>query len=746
MFDKGKLTTEAVEAFKTLKAQLVNRPCLKPVDFNKPFILTVDASNVGLGAILSQKNSLGIENPNAYASRSLNDAEKQYSSHHLESLGMLWACKHFKPYLVGREFTIRTDHKPLVALNRTQGQALERIRAEMEEFLPYKVEYLKGDKMPADGLSRQEINSLSLTSKLTWQQVFKAQLEDLQCKALTCFIKYKQLPQNEGLATLVNELKGRIKLVKGVICITTDRGPLPYAPVNFRTHLLQLAHDSVLSGHYGVEKTFDRLIQDWFWPTMKKDIANYCRECKVCIRNRRTSEQRVELKPLQTTTRFNERVHVDLMGPLPAVSGNKYILVMVDAFSNLIGLEAIPDKTAETVAMAFLTGWIKLHGCPEHLNSDQGSEFTNRMFKHLCQKLNIQHRFSSVMHPQSNGRAERIVREVITYLRKYLEEGKNENQWEEIIPSLQFAYNSSLHLGKRYSPYMIAFNRRPQLASTLVENGPKYYGQENFPNALHLFTKITQDVIANNTESFKTQKRAYDQRIKTRKIMIGDYIYVNRPHSGKQFQKFQDLKMGPYQVIKVDRDQLTALNLNNGKTKEFHINRATLVPFSESIMKRVVKKDTKKRKTTSRSRRPPFYHPEIEFEDYPPYEEEEDNDEEEESEQENYEEDNEEGEGEEDEEIEWDDPNFEWDNEFGTPPEQSSRETSPDQPQLPPKGAQNQPPPTPPRGQAQDNAPLTPSRMQTRATGPAPSHPYVQKRPIEYKSAQRGDPGQSQQE
>ena len=138
---------------------------LVPVDFKKTFIVTVDASTTGLGAILSQVDSTGVERPNAFASRSLKESEKHYSSHHLESLGMWWACKHFKPYLIGKEFTSRTDHKPLTSLNRVQGQALERVRAEMEEFLPYKVEYIKGEQMPADGLSRlneEQVNTTSL--------------------------------------------------------------------------------------------------------------------------------------------------------------------------------------------------------------------------------------------------------------------------------------------------------------------------------------------------------------------------------------------------------------------------------------------------------------------------------------------------------------------------------------------------------------------------------------------------------
>ena len=77
------------------------------------------------------------------------------------------------------------------------------------------------------------------------------------------------------------------------------------------------------------------------------------------------------------------------MGPLPSQGGNKYILVMIDAFSSLVSLAAIPDKTAETVSTAFLSAWVQNHGVPVTINSDQGKEFVNDLFRALCKDLDI---------------------------------------------------------------------------------------------------------------------------------------------------------------------------------------------------------------------------------------------------------------------------------------------------------------------------------------------------------------------
>jgi len=405
----------------------------------------------------------------------------------------------------------------------------------MEEFLPYRVEYIKGCKMPADGLSRKgEVNSISSTSQISWEQLFKAQLSDHESKALVCWVKYKQLPHNELLKGIVDRYRKKVQLVNGVVCVKGQKVK-PFAPVSFRPHLIRLAHDSALAGHFGVAKTLARLSDDWEWPKMATDVESHCHSCLVCGRNRTQVYHHAPLKPLPPTSFFNQRVHIDLMGPLPANSGNKYILVMIDAFSNLLGLAAIPDKTAETVCQAFIDQWVKVHGCPITINSDQGKEFVNHVFQFMCK--------------QSNGRAERQVRQVVAYLRKYLETGENENNWEALLSPLQFAHNSSKHSTKGFSPFMIAFNRKPILPSSIMIPNMINYKESETADKLTLFSKITRDVVLNDESSFSTQKRQFDLRTRRRLFQVGDTVYVNRPKTGSQFQKFQPLHLGRHILI-----------------------------------------------------------------------------------------------------------------------------------------------------------------------------------------------------
>ena len=103
-------------AFQDLKAAMQNPPVLRPPHWEDEFVLQVDASNRGLGAILSQKDQEGEEHPTAYASRKLQPREK-------ECLGIVWAAEQFRYYLYGRTFKLQTDHNPLVWLNQVRDKS-----------------------------------------------------------------------------------------------------------------------------------------------------------------------------------------------------------------------------------------------------------------------------------------------------------------------------------------------------------------------------------------------------------------------------------------------------------------------------------------------------------------------------------------------------------------------------------------------------------------------------------------------
>jgi len=148
-------TNECQVAFETLKKALISPSVLIYPDFNKPFLLTTDASGDALGAVLSQ-GPPGGDRPIAYASRSLNSAERNYSTIERELLAMVWATKNFRSYLLGRKFIIYTDHRPLKGIFNVKDPTsrLLRFHHKLSEY-NYEIEYKPGKmNTNADALSR----------------------------------------------------------------------------------------------------------------------------------------------------------------------------------------------------------------------------------------------------------------------------------------------------------------------------------------------------------------------------------------------------------------------------------------------------------------------------------------------------------------------------------------------------------------------------------------------------------------
>lgn len=162
---------EFIESFEKAKVVLCNDPILQYPDYSKPFILTTDASNVSIGAVLSQ-GTVGKDKPVAYASRTLSETETRYSTIERELLAIVWATKYFRPYLYGRQFTIYTDHRPLTWLMslKDDGSKLTRWRLRLQEY-DFKVEYKKGKyNTNADALSRVKINTYDINKPGTSRQ------------------------------------------------------------------------------------------------------------------------------------------------------------------------------------------------------------------------------------------------------------------------------------------------------------------------------------------------------------------------------------------------------------------------------------------------------------------------------------------------------------------------------------------------------------------------------------------------
>ncbi|CAM5159399.1 unnamed protein product, partial [Natator depressus] len=126
--DKVVWTEQCQEAFRALKEALVCGPVLANPDFDKPFVVFIDTSDMGLEPVLMQEDEKGERHPIVYLSKKLLPREQHYVAIKKECLAMVGALKKLEPYLFGRHFTVYTDHSPLTWLHQMKGANAKLLR------------------------------------------------------------------------------------------------------------------------------------------------------------------------------------------------------------------------------------------------------------------------------------------------------------------------------------------------------------------------------------------------------------------------------------------------------------------------------------------------------------------------------------------------------------------------------------------------------------------------------------------
>jgi hypothetical protein len=256
-------------------------------------------------------------------------------------------------------------------------------------------------------------------------------------------------------------------------------------------------------------------------------------------------------------------------------------MIITDSFTKWVEIVAIPNKEAETVASGFYYKWICRFSAPHTVISDQGSEFTAKIFRNLNDLFHIQQNFSSAMHPQSNGQVERFNRTMLAYIRKFLPANQH---WDSLLPALQCAYNTIPHSTTKFSPFQLLHGRLPNIPASLFAPLTPYYGEDESVVLFKQLAYIYRQVFQNQKQAFLDMKRHYDKKSRVKDISAGDIVFVTRPHKGDIFQKFQKLYEGPFRVISISsKNNLQLQNLKTLKLSIVHINRVKLAPYVKQM-------------------------------------------------------------------------------------------------------------------------------------------------------------------
>ena len=602
-------TTACDRAFSELKKCLVDAPVLSYPRSDEEFILDTDASDFGIGAVLSQIQD-GEEKVIAYASRTLSKSERNYSVTKREMLALVFYSQHFRHYLYGRRFIARTDHDALRWLTNFKepsGQ-VARWLEKLAEF-DFKVQSRPGKRHGnADGLSRRpgqaagvpEVSAVEIAdtnSDGAWCPTWTAvELRSLQLAdpAIRHVLSWRESrsdppPKEElqGLSRTVHNLCSHwevLEIRNGVLYRRyenedgTTSEPLLVVPRCLVNDVLTSLHDSPTSGHLGITKTLAKVRERFYWPGQRQDVEEWLMKCEKCATGK--GAKKGNRAPLVSCPPGYpmERIAIDILGPLPESSkGNKYIMVVGDYLSKWTESYAIPNQEARTVAQKLVDEFICRFGTPETIHTDQGRNFESSLFQEVCNLLGIKKTRTSAYHPEGDGMVERFNRTLEAMLSKYVT--KHQRDWDVHLPRVMMAYRSSVQESTGFTPYHLMFGREIRLPADVM-----FGSTPDQPKDTHEYVKELRKNLEEAHElarehlktAQKRQKRYHDARGTGNGFGIGDRVWLFNSATKKgESRKLQSPWLGPFVILDKLSDVNYKIGAENGLGRKqiVHYNR-----------------------------------------------------------------------------------------------------------------------------------------------------------------------------
>ena len=581
-------TEQCQEAFDSIKEMLCTAPTLAFPVPDAPLILDTDASLTGIGAVLSTIVD-GQERVLGYASRSLSRTERNYCVTRRELLAVVHFVRHFRPYLYGRQFLVRTDHASLKWLFRfkePEGQ-LARWLDVLNEY-KFTIEHRAGKNHGnADGLSRQPCRQCGRTDDdpeedsdqeaprvraIHLQPAYtEAQLADLQQQDDNIVPVYKAMETGER--PTANDVTSwpatakrywqdweRLRMNNGVLrrawFDNTGREVTQQliVPKGLLNEVMKAAHDDRLAGHFAEKRTLARLRTQYYWIGMSADVRQWCRSCDVCCARRHAPSHPHHTLVQDPVSEPLQRIAIDILGPLdPATArGNRYVLVVVDYLTKWSEAYPLANQTAETVAAILVEQFICRYGIPEQLHSDQGRNFESAIFTEMCSLLGIKKTRTTPLHPQSDGQTERMNRTLLDVLSKLVRENKSD--WDQLLCYAMASYRSSVHSTTGETPNRLMLGREVATPLTLLAPPPPTtQPKADWVAELHRrFGEAYSTVLEATRQAHRGQKAVYDKRAKVFSFTEGDtvWLYDPKPKRGISPKLDANRWSGPYLVAK----------------------------------------------------------------------------------------------------------------------------------------------------------------------------------------------------
>jgi transposase InsO family protein len=628
---------ECDQAFGDLKTALSSPPVLSFPNYKLPFILEMDASIKGFGAILTQKQSdrtVVI----AYASRKLREHEKQmksYSSMKIEFLALHWAVtKKFRDYLYGSQFTILTDNNPLSRILTSKQTAADMGKlADLADF-NFTVQYRSGKtNKAADALSRNPVQddvtcqeelvevvsrtegSIALPDTLvasighdilksndqcfiheqaSFMSIYstsdleRLQMADANIAKIRNSITSGKTPNSREISPNIMRHWKQFQIVNNLLYRqVVNNGisqKLLMLPQSLKPIVLQQLHD--LSGHQGIERTVSLIRERFYWSTIRQDVEKYCKLCKRCIVAKEPTPK-VKTKMFHlSASRPLEVVAIDFTMLEMSSAGIQHVLVLTDIFSKFVLTVPTRDQTAKTVAKVLIRDLFHRYGIPERIHSDRGRSFENEIVTELCAIYGVKKSRTTPYHPQGNAQCERYNRTMHDLLRTLHTDHKQ--RWPEHIQNLTFMYNCTPHSSTGYSPHFLFFGRSPNLLIDQMFQTETRIRTTTCPDDWIRRHRVQmQDAytraLGKIEQKAKQRKVRHEKKAKDYDVDIGARVLLRNRVKGRN--KIQDVwNCTPYRIVSrvAGGNAYLVQKADSEDDKIRSVNRVDLLPFVDS--------------------------------------------------------------------------------------------------------------------------------------------------------------------